>query len=84
MQPTTTATKDTMQAQPVPSHLQHARPAQLLVGRGRAQVEGARHIGGAAVELPAAVDQQQRAAVHGGRTGLVGAVVDDGAVRPRA
>ena len=68
---------------PTHAHLQHAGEAGALVLRGLPKVHGARDVGGAAVVLPAAVQQQQRAGVHAAAGARLGAVVDDGAVWPR-
>ena len=47
-------------------HLEDAREAAALVGSRRAQVNGARDVGGAAVVLTTRVEQQQRVFIHHG------------------
>ena len=61
-------------------YLENPGEAHLLVVTGGAKVHGARHIRGATVKLPAAVQQQQGVLVHFLAAALLSSVVNDGPI----
>ena len=61
-------------------YLEHSCEAHLLVVSGCAEVHGACHVCGAAVELSTTVQQQQCVLVHLLATALLSSVVDDSSI----